>query len=108
MIEPLLMTAARVSTFEGERLLTSASGFFFQRDQRLFLVTSRHVLLDEPTRHFPDRVQIELHTDPDNLTRSTGFSMLLYRQRRAVWRQGADTAGEVDVAVIELDQTALP
>jgi hypothetical protein len=56
MIEPLLLTAARVSTFERQRLLTNASGFFFQRDQQLFLVTSRHVLVDEPSRHFPDRV----------------------------------------------------
>jgi Trypsin-like peptidase domain len=108
MIEPLLMAAARVSTFEGQRLLTNASGFFFQRDRRLFLVTSRHVLIDEPSRHLPDRVEIELHTDPDNLTQSTGFSMLLYREGRAVWRQGADSAGEIDVAVIELDRSALP
>jgi hypothetical protein len=108
MIEPLLMTAARVSTFERQRLLTNASGFFFQRDQRLFLVTSRHVLVDEPSQHFPDRVEIELHTDPDNLTQSTGFSMLLYRKGRGVWRQGEDTAGAIDVAVIELDRSALP
>jgi hypothetical protein len=47
MIESLLLTAARVSTFEQRRLLTNASGFFFERDGRLFLVTSRHVMIDE-------------------------------------------------------------
>jgi S1-C subfamily serine protease len=108
MTEPLLMTAARVSTFEQQRPLTNASGFFFQRGERLFMVTSRHVVIDEPTKHFPDRVEIELHTDADNLTRSTGFSMLLYRKGRAVWRQGTDSAGEIDVAVIEIDRAALP
>jgi S1-C subfamily serine protease len=108
MIEPLLLTAARVSTFVGQRVLTAASGFFFERDRRLFLVTSRHVLIDEPSQHFPDRVEIELHTDADNLTQSTGFSMLLYRDGRSVWRQGKDTGGEIDVAVIELDRDALP
>ncbi len=108
MIEPLLMSAARVSTFDQQRLLTCASGFFFQRDERLFLVTSRHVLVDEPSKHFPDRVEIELHNDPGNLTQSTGFSMLLYRHGQAVWRQGADSGGEIDVAVIELDRAALP
>jgi Trypsin-like peptidase domain len=108
MIEPLLMTAARVSTFEGQRVLTNASGFFFERDRRLFLVTSGHVLADEASKHFPDRVEIELHTDPGNLTQSTGFSMLLYRKGRGVWRQGEDTGGAIDVAVIELDRAALP
>ena len=58
-----LLAAARVITFEGQRLLTNASGFFFERGERLFLVTSRHVMIDEPSKHFPDRIEIELHID---------------------------------------------
>ena len=108
MIEPLLLTAARVSTFERERGLTNASGFFFERDGRLFLVTSRHVMLDEPSKHFPDRLVIELHVDPDNLADSTGFSIPLYRGGKSIWRQGLDAAGEIDVAAIELERDALP
>jgi S1-C subfamily serine protease len=108
MIEPVLLTAARVTTFERNRLLTSASGFFFARDERLFLVTSRHVVVDEPSRHFPDRIEIELHVDPDNMAESTGFSIPLYRDGRSVWRHGSDGAGRIDVAVIELDRDALP
>ena len=108
MIEPLLLTATQISTFEGPRLLTKASGFFFERDARLFLVTSRHVVVDEPSRHFPDRIEIEVHVDRNNMTRSTGFSVLLYRNGRANWRQGKDAAGEIDVAVLELDRAALP
>jgi len=108
MIEPLLLTAARVSTFDGERPLTGASGFFFEREGRLFLVTSRHVMIDELSQHFPNRIEIELHTDAGNLTRSIGLSVLLYIDGKSVWRQGKDTGGEIDVAVIELDRTALP
>jgi len=108
MIESVLLTAARVSTFDGRRLLTNASGFFFERDARLFLVTSRHVVIDEPSKHFPDRIEIELHIDSDNMAESTGFSIPLYHDRKSVWRQGEDSAGEIDVAVIELDRSALP
>ena len=43
MTEPLLLTATQISTFLGTQLLTKASGFFFERDERLYLVTSRHV-----------------------------------------------------------------
>lgn len=107
-IEPLLLTTVRVSTFDGRRPLTGASGFFFGREGRLFLVTSRHVVIDAPSNHFPDRLEIELHTEAENLTRSIGLSMLLYRDGRSVWRQGGDTGGEVDVAVIELERAALP
>jgi hypothetical protein len=107
-IEPLLLTAARVSTFDDNRLLTGASGFFFEREGRLFLVTSRHVLNDKPTKHFPSRIEIELHTDASNLTRSIGFSVPLYRDGTSLWRQGCDSGGEIDVAVIELEPAALP
>jgi S1-C subfamily serine protease len=108
MIDPLLLTATRILTFEQERPLTNASGFFFERDKRLFLVTSRHVLVDEPTAHYPDRLEIELHIDPDNLASSTGFSVPLYRDGKSAWRQGLDTAGGIDVAVIEIERSALP
>ena len=107
-IEAILLAAARVFTFEQQRQLTNASGFFFARADRLFLVTSRHVVLDEPTKHFPDRLEIELHVDPENLASSTGFSIPLYRNRKSIWRTGLDSAGDIDVAVIELDRAALP
>ena len=108
MIETLLLTAACISTFEQKQALSNASGFFFKRGDRLFLVTSRHVMVDESSRHFPDRIEIELHTDPDNLAVSSGFSIPLYRNGESLWRQGVDSAGEVDVAVIEIDRAALP
>jgi S1-C subfamily serine protease len=108
MIESILLTAARVSTFQQQRLLTNASGFFFARDERLFLVTSRHVMMDEPSKHFPDRIEIELHVDPYNMAMSTGFSIPLYHREKSAWRQGLDTAGDIDVAVIEIERAALP
>lgn len=108
MTEPLLLTAAPLSTYDGKRLLTRASAFFFERDGRLYAVTSRHVLIDEPSKHFPDRVELELHLDAKNLTHSTGWSIPLYRDRRAVWHQGRDATGEIDVAAIEIDRAALP
>ncbi len=108
MIESLLLTTARVCTFEQQRALTNASSFFFARDERLFLVTGRHVMIDEVSKHFPDRIEIELHIDPENMATSTGFSIPLYRNGNSLWRQGQDTAGEIDVAVIEIERAALP
>lgn len=108
VIESLLLTAARIGTFDGTRGLTNASGFFFERDGRLFLVTSRHVMIDEPSKHFPDRVEIELHMDENNLGSSTGFSMPLYRDGKSLWHQGEDASGEIDVAVLEIERDALP
>ncbi|MET0312631.1 MAG: trypsin-like peptidase domain-containing protein [Burkholderiaceae bacterium] len=107
-LEPALFSVARASTFAGTRRLTGASGFFFERESRLFYVTSRHVLFDEPSGHHPDRLELAVHTDPVNLTRWASVSLDLYAKGKAVWRQGRDAGGEIDVAAIELDRAALP
>ncbi|MCR9073622.1 MAG: serine protease [Alphaproteobacteria bacterium] len=106
--EPILLTALRLSTFDGAVHLTNASGFLFERETHLFLVTSRHVLLDAISGHRPDSVVVELHTDRQNLTISTGFSIPLYRNGQPLWREGIDGGGMVDVAVIAIDRDALP
>lgn len=108
MAEPILLTATRLSTFRGRQSLTSATAFFFERDGRLFAVTGRHVFHDEASGHFPDRAELVLHVDRADLTRTAVLSVLLYRDGRAAWRQGADSAGPVDVAVLELERDKLP
>ena len=107
-VDPLLLATARVSTFEGQKGLTNASGFFFQREDRLYLVSSRHVFIDEDSKHHPDRLEIELHTDALNLGASIGLSVLLYEKGKANWRQGTDAGGDIDVAVLRIDRSALP
>ena len=108
MLDSLLFSAARVWTFIDKDMLTSASGFFYEVGARLFLVTSRHVLLDADSEHHPNRIEIELHTDAENLAASTGFSMPLYQNGKSVWRDGRDSEGPVDVAVVEIERAALP
>lgn len=108
MIEPILLTATRVSTYLGAQLLTTASGFFFAREGRLFVITSRHVVFDQPTSHTPDRIEIAIHTDSVDLTRVAHVSVPLYRNGQGLWRQGRDLGGEVDVAAIEIDRASLP
>ena len=36
------------------------------------------------------------------------LSVLLYRDGKAIWHQGRDSAGDIDVAAIELDRAAMP
>lgn len=106
--DPVLFTTTRIRTLGGGNPLTGASGFFFRRGERLFLITSRHVLFDEPSHHFPDRIEIDLHTHPSDLTCSTGYAIPLYSDGLSLWRQADDSAGTVDVAAIEIDMARLP
>ncbi len=108
MIESLLLAVTRVSTFLGNQPLTGATGFFFERDGRLFLATSRHVVLDEASHHRPDRLAIELHLDAINIGVVTQWSMPLYRGSQPLWREGVDSGGSVDVVALEIQRSALP
>lgn len=108
MIESLLLAVTHVLTFAPGKPSTNATGFFFERDGRLYLVTSRHVVLDEPSDHRPDRIEIELHVDPDNVAHTLQFSILLYWEGRAVWHEHRDAGGLVDVVAIEIHRHALP
>jgi len=108
LIESLLLAVTRVSTLSGDQPLTGATGFFFERDNRLFLVTSRHVVLDEASNHRPDRLEVELHVDPINIGKVIQWSIPLYRENQPLWRQGVDSGGSVDIAALEINKTALP
>ena len=106
--DPVLLTVARVLTFNGTAPLTAATGFFFEAEERLFLVSSRHVFIDPESGHHPDRIEVELHTDAGNLTQIAQLSIPLYRDGTAAWRETCDTAGLVDVAAIEIDLAVIP
>lgn len=108
LIESLLLAVTRVTTMLDGKERTNATGFFFERDGRLYLVTARHVLRDEESGHHPDGLFIELHVDPGNAVEVTRLSIPLFRGAVPVWREGTDSAGEVDVAAVELDRSALP
>ena len=108
IFDSVLLTAARILTFNKENPLTNASGFFYESREKLFLITSRHVVIDEPSGHLPDRLEIELHLDSENLAVSTMYSVPLYREGKSVWIQGLDSSGGIDVAAIEIDRSRLP
>ena len=108
VVESVLLAVTRVSTLLGDKQLTNATGFFFARDNKLFLITNRHVVLDEANDHRPDRLEIEFHVDPENLTVTTQFGIPLYRGTEPVWRQRMDSAGTVDVIALQLERAALP
>jgi S1-C subfamily serine protease len=108
LIESLLLAVTHVTTISGAHEKTNATGFFFERDGRLYLVSARHVLKDEASAHHPDSLTIELHVDPDNAVQVVKFVIPLFRDGKSLWREGVDSAGDVDVAVVELDRSALP
>jgi len=77
-VDPILLTVARISTFQGDTQLSGASGFYYNTDSRLFLLTSRHVLRDEASDHAPDRIEIDIHVDATNVAKTQRLTIPLY------------------------------
>jgi hypothetical protein len=108
LAETLLLCTTRISTFRGGQELTAATGFFFEAAGALHLVTSRHVLHDAPSAHFPDRIEFVVHLDANDLARTAAVSMPLHDAGAPRWVQGTDSGGEVDVAALPIDRAVLP
>lgn len=107
-VDGLLQTTTRITTFAADRRLSSASAFFYRDDERLFLISNRHVFADAPNGHEPDRLEIGLHTDPQDLTRHAVVSLPLWQQGRPQWREISDAGGPVDIAALEIPAGRLP
>ena len=90
-VEPLLLACTQVATFIGPTALTAASGFIFQRGAHLFLVTSRHVLLDPATDHRPQRIEFVLHAAGKDMTQQHRVSLPLHDNGTPLWRDTAVT-----------------
>ncbi len=104
--DPLLLAATCLTTYAGTRVGTSASGFFFRHEGRLFLVSNRHVFADAMRAHRPDRIEIGVHIDPLELARHTVVSLPLYREGLPRWREAGDEA--CDIAALEIPADSLP
>ena len=108
MVESLLLTVTHVSTKSGGAVLSHATGFFFERDGQIFLVTNRHVVLSEPDNHRPDSLDIEIHIDPENVAETVQVTLPLYNGTQPLWREASDAAGTIDVVVLPIAAGTLP
>lgn len=83
-IDDMFLKVAKVKTFAGGQPLTNATGFFYLHDSFLYLVTSRHVVIDEAGNHHPTRLQVSLHSNQADLQRRADLSIPLYPTFRII------------------------
>ncbi len=108
-VESILLAVVHIDTYLYQQILTSATGFYFQQNDQLFLITNRHVVRDEGNGHFPDKIEIILHPNPDNLVETSFYNIPLYdANAHPIWRETNDFAGLVDVVAIPLAKGIFP
>jgi len=97
-LEQFFLMVAPIEGWSGATRLETATGFFFTNDNRLYLVTNRHVVRNDQNRFFPDKLSIHLHTNRQDNTQNADYDIPLYRNKTSVWREKAG----VDLVAIEI------
>lgn len=93
-IDELYFAVARITThvIEDTKVrntpCSSATGFFYMNTKgKLFIVTNRHVVIDETKKYYPDILRLYLHTDSNDLTKTRSFDIKLYDKLSRRWNE---------------------
>lgn len=103
MIDTMFLRVAKVLTFTGSEPVGNASGFFYLHEKFLYLVTARHVLVNETAGQRPDRLQLSLHCDAMDLKQRGDVSIPLYVDGVPQWYQHPQYGGDVDVVALAVN-----
>ena len=106
-IDNKFLRVAKIQSYSNGQPLTNATGFFYLHDDYLYLVTCRHVVINDATGHRPDRIQLMLHTDASDLQQSSELSIPLYVDGVPQWYQSSQHIDADVVAVSINDPHAL-
>lgn len=103
-IDERLVRVAKVLSFRDQKQIGNATAFFFLRDGYLYLVTNRHVVCDDINKLYPDKLQVQVHDNPADLT-SHGELWLdvLDAKGKPLWREHPELGKKVDVVAIPIN-----
>ncbi len=107
--DELYLTTTRIESFSNDSRMGQATGFFLRipESKRLFLITNRHVVIDEDDLYFPDKLKLLLHLDQSNLQLNAQYDVALYNgidRKQKRWRE---IDPKIDVVAIELSNADL-
>lgn len=102
-IDSMFIRVAKVHTFAGLNPMTNATGFFYLHDSFLYLITARHVVINESSGHFPDSLHVSLHADASDLSRRADLLIPLYLDGVPQWRQHPRYLGSVDFVAVAVN-----
>lgn len=103
-IDRLVTSVARILGRKEKKVISFATGFFFEYAEGLYLITNRHVVADEEDGCLPDELILRLHTNPKNIRENDDYPIPLYdSSRNPLWLENTDNGAEIDLVAISLD-----
>lgn len=102
--DSLIFAACLIIQLAGDSSVGTATGFFFHHEQRVFLITNKHVVTYAGAERLPNLVLI-LHTDPKNPAQTLTLRLPLFSGQTRRWFQFDDA--DIDVVAIPIEQEVL-
>lgn len=97
----LEISVTRLVAISKGNKIWSATAFFYKHEEKIFLVTNRHCVIKEDTGQYPDKIEIILHMNKNNLSEIKLFGIDLYKEGRRVWLEHSRNG--IDIAIIPLE-----
>ena len=105
MLNDIILTATLVLQLKAGAVIGSASGFFYEKGDGLYLVTNQHVVKGSDGAA-PDTLRLRLHVDAKDISKNDSFEVPLYADGRPVWKINPQQR-DADIAVVKLDRAQL-
>ena len=99
----MFFRVAKIQTMSAGQYRTNATGFFYMEEDFLYLVTARHVVIDEKSHHQPDAVQLSLHADAAHLQHREELAIPLYLNGIPQWFEHPKHRQRVDLVAIAIN-----
>lgn len=102
-VDPVLMSIVRVRLARDGEEMGTATGFFFAKDGRIYLVTNRHVARSERREMQPTHFRVHLHRSPADLGQNVWITLPLFDEEgRPRWLE--DKKSESDILCLEVEE----
>lgn len=100
-IDLLLKITTLIICKEGRKNIGTGTGFFFEYEGKIFLITNRHVLINEKSNFFPDKIVIRLNSSVTDITQSRELSYELYNGDSPLWKE---LSPQIDLVAFEISK----
>lgn len=113
MINEIVLTVTIILQIYGGNVVGSATGFFYNNNDQLFLVTNKHVVEGAEIKGNgnivkvkPESLRLHLHIDANNTTKNKQYDVPLYKNGKQLWKTHPKYP-KADIALIKMDKDVI-
>ena len=111
-ISYLSLTTCPLITFKDNHHVARATGFFYKKNSDIFLITNRHIFIDEEKKSYPNKIQFIVHAIENDSLSSKYLELDIYNKEKIpAWLEHPFNSNKnlpkIDIVAIKLEKELL-